>query len=432
MIRKIFIAALYSCATVIALTAELCPPDGPSAGPPPAPSPPLELVPVTQSYVTGLNFPVMLSAPLLDSRVFIVEQPGLIRIAEDGVLRPQPFLDLREKVTFAGEQGLLGLAFAPDYRTSGLFYVNYVDTGRRTIIARYATSADPDLADAGSAEILLAIPQPFANHNGGHLAFGPDGYLYIGMGDGGSGGDPGNRAQSDATLLGKMLRIDVGGGLGSGYSIPPDNPFAGQALPLPEIWAKGLRNPYRFSFDRIFGDLYIADVGQSRREEVNVEGSESSGGRNYGWRLMEGKDCFIPASNCNDGTLTLPVHDYAHAGGRCSVTGGYVYRGSVPALFGHYFFADFCTAEVFSFVWDGAGGIVELANRTADLAPPEGFRSITGFGEDGFADLYVVQFGGGVGAGGVFKIVGVPAVPAARLHPEAAGSAPIRSLRRRP
>ena len=431
MIRKILVAALYSCATVVALTAELCPPDG--SDPPPAvpPSSPPALVPATQSYVTGLSFPVALSAPLLDPRVFIVEQAGLIRIAEDGILRPQPFLDLRGQVIFAGEQGLLGLAFAPDYRTSGLFYVNYVGTNRNTIVARYATSADPDLADPASAEVLLAIPQPFANHNGGHLAFGHDGYLYIGMGDGGSGGDPGNRAQNDATLLGKMLRIDVGGGHGSGYSIPPDNPFAGGLLPLPEIWAKGLRNPYRFSFDRVFGDLYIADVGQSRREEVDVEGFGSPGGRNYGWRLMEGKDCFNPPSNCNDGTLTLPVHDYAHAAGRCSISGGHVYRGAVPAIFGRYFFADFCSGEVFSLVWDGAGGIVELTNRTAELAPPGGFRSITGFGEDGFAELYIIQFGGGVAAGDVFKVVGVPAI-ADVSTPTAMGSAPIRSLRRRP
>ncbi|MGD8817492.1 MAG: PQQ-dependent sugar dehydrogenase [Acidobacteriota bacterium] len=379
----------------------------PSSGEPPGGgSPPAQdTVLGVQSVATGLAQPLFVTAPVGDARLFIVEQVGDIRILADGVLRSSPFLNLRGQVRAGGEQGLLGLAFAPDYAASGLFYVNYTDVDGDTVIARYSVSADPNVADAGSREILLKIEQPFANHNGGMLAFGFDGYLYIGMGDGGSADDPGNRAQNDATLLGKMLRIDVSGGPGSGYAIPPTNPYAGGVLPLPEVWAKGLRNPFRFSFDRVMGDLYIGDVGQREREEVDVAPRDDAGGRNYGWRLMEGFACFIPASGCNDGSLTLPVHQYTHAGGRCSITGGYVYRGSIAAIFGHYFFADYCSDEVFSFVWDGGGGVAELTDRTAELAPPGGFRAITSFGEDGNGELYIVQFGTGATTGEVFRIV---------------------------
>ena len=239
----------------------------------------------TQSIATGLTRPVFVTAPRNDSRLFILEQGGTIRIVADGVLLAELFLDIGDLVLCCGERGLLGLAFPIDSATTGLFYINYNDVDGDTVIARYRVSADPDIADAASAEILLTIEQPFSNHNGGTLVFGFDGFLYIGMGDGGSAGDPGNRAQNDATLLGKMLRIDVSGGPGSGFSIPPSNPFAGGSLPLPEIWAKGLRNPYRFSFDRVMGDMYIADVGQDSREEVSVEPFLDSGGRNYGWRI---------------------------------------------------------------------------------------------------------------------------------------------------
>lgn len=377
----------------------------PGGEPPPAPMPPQEMTLAAQPVVAGLEEPVFLTAPAGDERLFVIERVGRIRIVAGGQLRPAPFLDIRGRVLAGGERGLLGLAFPPDYATSGLFYVNYTDADGDTIIARYVRGGGPNVADPDSEEVLLKIRQPFGNHNGGMLAFGPDGFLYIGTGDGGSANDPDNRAQSDATLLGKMLRIDVSGGLGSGYTIPPSNPFAGGALPLPEIWAKGLRNPYRFSFDRVMGDLYIGDVGQNAREEIDVEPMGAPGGANYGWRLMEGSACFIPASGCNDGSLTLPVHDYSHGGGRCSVTGGYVYRGAIEQIFGHYFFADFCSGEVFSFVWDGAGGVAELTDRTAELQPPAGFNRITGFGEDSAGELYITQFGGGT----VFRIVEVSA-----------------------
>ncbi len=385
---------------------------------PPATTPPaVEVTLGTQSVATGLERPVFVTAPRGDARLFIVEQGGTIRILEGSSLRGQAFLDISAQVQFGGERGLLGLAFAPDYASSGLFYVNYTDVDGDTIIARYRASGNPGVADAESAEILLNIRQPFGNHNGGTLAFGLDEFLYIGMGDGGGADDPGNRAQNDATLLGKMLRIDVSGGPGSGYSIPPSNPFAGQALPLPEIWAKGLRNPYRFSFDRVMGDLYIGDVGQRESEEISVEPVGSAGGLNFGWRLMEGSACFNPASGCNDGSLTLPVHDYSHDDGRCSVTGGYVYGGSIASIFGHYFFADFCSGEVFSFVWSGGSGITTLTDRTAALAPPGGFQSITGFGEDGFGELYIVQFGSGDSTGQVLRIVEMTAAGARRAMP---------------
>lgn len=362
-----------------------------------------------QLVVSGLTQPLFLTAPVGDDRLFIIERPGRIRIFENGALVATPFLDITARVTTDREGGLLGLAFAPDYATSGLFYVNYTKpdpadgTVEATVIARYRVTADPDVADASSEEVLLEIPQPQGNHNGGTLTFGLDGYLYIGMGDGGGGGDPSDLAQNDATLLGKMLRLDVSGGLGSGYTIPPSNPHFGQALPLPEIWAKGFRNPYRFSVDRIFGDLYVGDVGQATREEVDVEPFGDAGGRNYGWRLMEGFLCFNPSSGCNNGSLTLPVYDYTQLDGRCSITGGYVYRGSIPDIFGHYFFADFCTGEVFSFVWDGGSGVTDFTDRTAQLAPATSGTRIVGFGEDGFGELYIVSI-----TGAVFKIIPVP------------------------
>jgi glucose/arabinose dehydrogenase len=399
---------------VLSLTAQRCSDTGSTNPPTGDPAPPATVL-GTESVARGLADPVFVTSPRGDARLFIVERAGIIRVLENGLLGATPFLDIRALVRSGGEQGLLGLAFAPDFVASRVFYINYTDVLGNTVIARYRVSIGEPIV----AEFLLRIPQPFANHNGGTLAFGLDGFLYIGMGDGGGAGDPGNLAQSDATLLGKMLRIDVSGGLGSGYRIPADNPFAGQVLPFPEVWSKGLRNPYRFSFDRVMGDLYIADVGQRSREEINVARVGSFGRSNYGWRLMEGSACFNPAAGCDDGTLTLPVHEYGHDGGRCSVTGGYVYRGSIRALFGHYLFADYCSNEVFSFVWDGTGGVNELTDRTAQLAPPGGFRAITAFGEDGFGELYIVQFGEGTNTGEVFRIVertasGVRRAPALR------------------
>jgi glucose/arabinose dehydrogenase len=323
-----------------------------------------------------------------------VLQAGRIVILENGALYPQAFLDIDSLVpNISGwdERGLLGLAFHPEYASNGFFYVNYINLSGATTIARYTVSADPNVADPGSAAIVLVVPQPFSNHNGGTLAFGPqDGYLYIGMGDGGSFGDPGDRAQNDGELLGKMLRIDVDSG--SPYAIPPDNPFVGPGDPLDEIWAKGLRNPYRFCFDRVTGDLYIADVGQNEWEELDFQYGTSAGGENYGWRLMEGNACYNPPVNCAVPGLTMPVHVYSHDLG-CSITGGAVYRGSaVPQIYGHYFFADFCGNQIWSVRVEG-GQVVEFDEWTSVLAPGGGFEigSISAIGEDGRGELYIVD-----------------------------------------
>jgi len=349
----------------------------------------------SELFADGLTSPVHVTAPPGDfNRVFIVEQPGRIRIVKNGSPLAVPFLGIEDLVAFGGEQGLFSVAFHPDYASNGFFYVNYTRRADgATVIARYRVSSDPDVADPASAFVLLTIAQPYANHNGGQLAFGPkDGYLYIGMGDGGSSGDPGNRAQSDTTLLGKLLRIDVNSG--SPYGIPPDNP--GGAW-LPEVWAKGLRNPWRFSFDRLTGDLYIADVGQGQREEIDYVPHGTGGGRNYGWRCMEGDLCTgSTGCSCTDPSLTAPLHVYSHALG-CSVTGGFVYRGPSSALQGTYFFADYCSATIWSFRVVG-GTVSEFTDRTAELTPSSGpaIGSISSFGEDAAGNLYICSLGGRV------------------------------------
>jgi glucose/arabinose dehydrogenase len=318
-------------------------------------------------------------------RLFILEQTGRILIIENGAVSPTPFLDIVSLVGSDGiEQGLLGLAFHPDYTNNGFFYVYYTDKQGDTVVARYTVSADsPALADPASAKTLLAFDQPYANHNGGQLAFGPDRYLYIGAGDGGSANDPHNNGQRLDTFLGKILRIDVDGG--DPYAIPADNPFVDEADARPEIWTYGWRNPWRFSFDRQTGDLYVADVGQNQYEEVNFEPAGSPGGLNYGWRLMEGLHCFDP-SDCDPAAqgLVLPVAEYDHSMG-CSVTGGYVYRGAqFPTLTGVYLYADYCNG----FIWglrreaDGSWSQAEMLQS--------GFR-VSSFGQDEAGELYVAD-----------------------------------------
>jgi glucose/arabinose dehydrogenase len=362
-----------------------------------------------KTVLTGLNNPVRLVAPVGDERLFVVERTGLIRVFDRDGTERGTFIDLSSLTRVTNERGLLGLAFPPDYASTGRFYVNYTDddagSTTNSIIARYQVSPDPDIADAGSEKILLTLFQPASNHNGGHMEFGPDGMLYVGFGDGGGSGDPSNWAQNDQSLLGKMLRLDVSGP--DAYSIPPDNPFTGTA-PLDEIWAKGLRNPWCFAFDQITGDLYIADVGQRLWEEIDVQPASSSGGENYGWRLMEGNACFNPATNCNDGSLVLPVHEYDHGDGRCSISGGYVYRGSaIPSESGSYFFADWCSGQIWTLRWSEAGGVTNIRDRTAELTAEVSLGGITSFGQDGLGELYVIENA----AGRIHRIVGAKGSP---------------------
>ena len=352
-----------------------------------------------ETVASGLDFPLFLTAPPGDNaRLFVVEKTGRIRIVKNGSLLITPFLDLSAKVSNGSEQGLLGLAFHPDYATNGRFVVNYTNTSGDTRVAVYRVTANADVADPASEQVILAIDQPFSNHNGGMVVFGPDRKLYVGMGDGGSGGDPQGNGQNRSVLLGKILRLEVSG---TGQaSVPADNPFVGQAGVRPEIWSYGVRNPWRFSFDRLTRDLYIADVGQNAHEEIDASTSATQFGRglNYGWNRMEGAACFSPSSNCDQSGLTLPVLDYTHSDG-CSVTGGYVYRGdAVPAIKGLYFYADYCQGWVRSFKLSG-GSATEQHDWT-ELRPG---GQITSFGEDARGELYVM-----ISSGRVFRFAARP------------------------
>lgn len=347
-----------------------------------------------QTVTSNLSAPVFLTAPSGDTtRLFVVEQGGKIKILErTSGAELGTFLTLTG-ITSGGERGLLGLAFDPQYHSNGSFYVYYTDTSGTIIIARFLVSAtNPNVADPASQAILVSIPHPtFANHNGGMLAFGPDGCLYAGVGDGGSGGDPNNHAQNLTSRLGKLLRIDPS--TGAACTNGGVNPFlltGGDQL----VWSYGLRNPWRFSFDR--DDLYIGDVGQNAREEINVSAGPNAGkGLNYGWRLMEGSACFNPTTNCQTGTLTLPIVEYTHDNGACSAIGGYVYRGqAAPAIQGTYFYADFCAGFVRSFRLNN-GSAIERTEWPLLAAP-----SISSFGQDGLGELYLTTL-----SGTVFRIV---------------------------
>ncbi len=339
---------------------------------------------------TGLKMPVAITHTGDGSgRLFIALQNGQIIIYDGTQVLPTPFLNIESLVSCCGEQGLLSVAFHPNYANNGFFYVNYTNTNGDTVIASYTVSADPNVADPNSSVILLTITQPFSNHNGGQLQFGTDGYLYIGMGDGGSGGDPQNNAQNLEVLLGKMLRIDVDSGIP--FTIPPDNPFVGNPSARDEIWAFGLRNPWRFSFDRLTGDLFIPDVGQEDWEEVNFQLSGGSGGENYGWRMMEGNHCFNPTTNCNDGTLTLPILEYDHSLG-CSITGGFRYRGNMNLqLSGTYIYGDFCSGRIWGATEDdnGVWTTTELLDTNFD---------ISAFGEDEASEIYFSHYSTSDGA----------------------------------
>jgi glucose/arabinose dehydrogenase len=352
------------------------------------PLPPLSSEIRLETVATGLVNPLHLTAPLGDERLFIVEQGGTIRIVQNGQLLPQPFLDISERVLAGGEQGLLSMAFHPQYASNGFFYVNYTErpTGH-TRVERFQVSADPNVADPASALLILFVEQPFANHNGGLVTFGPDGKLYVGMGDGGDGGDPFGNGQNLGTLLAKLLRIDVDAG--TPYAIPPDNPYVGRADALGEIWASGLRNPWRFSFDRQAGLLYVGDVGQDRLEEIDVVPAGQAG-LNYGWDILEGSLCYPDGDSCNRDGLVLPVLEYGRSDG-CSVVGGHVYRGSaVPTVVGRYFYSDFCNGWLRSFTFDGAAATDQRQYNVGSIG------NVLGIGEDAAGELYVLSASGSV------------------------------------
>ncbi len=339
-------------------------------------------------FASGFSSPVgMYHAG--DSRLFVIEQAsGRIKVLDSNGTELGTFLNVSSQISTGGERGLLGLAFHPEYSANGRFFINYTNNQGSTVVAEYGVSGNPNVANPSAVQTIITIPQDFGNHNGGHIAFGADGYLYIGMGDGGSAGDPNNRAQNPQSLLGKMLRLDVDGG--TPYAIPNDNPFVGDAGTLDEIWSTGMRNPWKFSFDQETGDLWIADVGQNIKEEVNLELAGSAGGLNYGWRCFEGFSTFN-GSGCN-GTYEDPVADFSHNApyNFCSITGGYVYRGDeFPNMIGKYFFTDYC-----------AGSIYTLENVNGTWADEEvnselGFGNVA-FGEGANGDLYVVTISGNI------------------------------------
>lgn len=332
------------------------------AGPAAAQEPPFGLDIVAE----GLDEPVFLTAPAGDPRLFIVEQVGRIRIIENGTPLEAPFLDVSDRVSQGGEQGLLGLAFHPDYAANGKFFVNYTDRDGATQIVAYTVSADANAADPDSATVVLSVDQPYRNHNGGWIAFGPDGLLYAGMGDGGSGGDPQGNGQNDASLLGKILRLDVDAG------------------GAPEIIAKGVRNPWRNAFD---GELlYIADVGQGTWEEVSVIAIDDVGA-NLGWNIMEGPDCFKPETGCDETGLVVPIASYSHDEGGCSITGGYVYRGAaIPEIAGRYFYADYCAGilQSLELPGEGAADVESYADAFGSLG------QVMSFGLDSTGEMYVL------------------------------------------
>ncbi len=365
-------------------------------------------------FASGFDSPVgIYNAGPGDPRLFVIEKGGRIRIIHpEGTVPATPFLDISTRVTDSGEQGLLGLAFHPDFAFNGFFYLNYIHTEdqRRTRISRFRVTQNPDIADPNSEMVLLTVDQPFANHNAGDIHFGPDGFLYIPLGDGGSGGDPDNHAQTTDTLLGKVVRIDVDSGpgrspdcVGAGggqYTVPASNPFIdGTGGVCDEIWALGLRNPWRSSFDRLTGDFFIADVGQNNFEELNIQMAGSLGGENYGWRCYEGNAVFN-LSRCDaQASYAFPVFDYDHRNGECTIIGGYSYRGALfPALFGHYVFTDFCTGDFWDITPDGRGG---WQTTRHDHLKRFGYVS---FGEDANGELYVVYQDNGT----ILRLEGMP------------------------
>ena len=380
---QVFVAGLIALCAIAQTTGAV------PANPPP-------LANITLSLVkrwSGFSQPLYLTAARGDSgRIFVVEKGGRIKVIRNGQVLQRTYLDISARVSKGGEQGLLGLAMAPNFRANGRFYVNYTDLKGDTVVVRYRANQPFSDAPSFTSQVIMKIPQPYANHNGGCLQFGPDGYLYIGMGDGGSGGDPQNRAQNPGTRLGKMLRIDVGEAPGATsvpatYRIPPTNPFVGRAGHWPEIFALGLRNPWRFSFDRSTGDLWIGDVGQNAREEIDFLPKGQSGA-NFGWNRFEGRATYPPGSPPppNPSRFRPPVIDIAHPAAE-SITGGYMYRGTAsPVLKGTYVYGDFVTGKI----WGLRRGAT-VANRLF-LDTTLGIAS---FGEDSAGELFLCDMNGG-------------------------------------
>lgn len=375
-------AALPSLTPAVAFSAVPEPPAEPTVTPENATL-------VLTKIVEGLAQPTFVThAGDGSGRLFVTERAGRIRIVVNGQLAADPFLDITDRVgSSSTEQGLLSVVFHPQYRSNGFFFVDYTDKDGNTVVARYRVSSNPDRGDPSSETKILGVEQPYPNHNGGQLAFDRNGYLYIGMGDGGGAGDPHGNGQRRDVLLGKLLRIDVDKRLP--YEIPADNPFAGKEGFRPEIWALGLRNPWRFSFDRQTGDLFIADVGQGEYEEVDLEPAGSGGGRNYGWNTLEGAHCFEPASGCDQTGTVPPITEYSHDAG-CSITGGYRYRGRLaPAFAGRYFFGDYCSGRIWSLHQAGSDEWIktELLQTSYNMSS---------FGEDEAGEIYLVTLDGGL------------------------------------
>jgi glucose/arabinose dehydrogenase len=354
-----------------------------------------------EQYVTGISNPTDITNAG-DDRLFVVERGGKVKIIDnEGNVLPTPFIDIDDLVSNASgqsERGLLGIAFHPDYANNGYFFLNHTDNDDHTNVVRYQVDpANPDKADPSTRELIILIEQPYGNHNGGGIKFGPDGYLYIGMGDGGSANDPQNYGQNKQSLLGKMLRLDVDNDLP--YTIPADNPFVGDDTTMDEIWAIGMRNPWRFSFDRMTGDLWIGDVGQGAIEEVDFEPAGDAGGHNYGWRCYEGTDFtnLNSMADCNDNYVD-PVYEIPHQGfsGPCSITGGYMYRGTkYTDILGHYICTDYCTGDFYTVTSDGNGGWQGQEVATLN-------SGISTFGEDVYGELYVATLSGGR----IYKVLG--------------------------
>ncbi|MDP7165563.1 MAG: PQQ-dependent sugar dehydrogenase, partial [Candidatus Marinimicrobia bacterium] len=360
----------------------------------------------------GFTKPVYVCQPPGDNdRLFVLEQKGIIKIIKNGKTVRKPYADLRNRIhnpiTPGDERGLLGLAFHANYQNNGFVYINYSDKNDHTIVSRFRVASDPDRLDTKSEKVLIKLKQPFSNHNGGHMEFGPDGYLYISVGDGGKWGDPYNNAQNLGNLFGKILRIDVD--TGDPYAIPDDNPFINNEDAKDEIWLYGLRNVWRFSFDWGKGDVYLGDVGQDLWEEIDFVAAENAGGQNFGWRVMEGNHCYNPKEDCEP-TGVLPIFEYPNDANYmkiltgmdepnvdgCSVTGGYVYRGSaISELQGTYFFADYCSGNIWTFK-EKNGKATEFQNRTEEISlGGGGFTNyISSFGEDNNGELYIVDYNG--------------------------------------